>query len=707
MLQQVDLNAQKKAPEGIKIFCQHGFIFIPENISGNHVYGKCPFCGHKEHKHKYTFYINVNTRCWDCKSCKREGNFQTFLQEILFFSQKNFEGEAALRLQELRGITVETFKRWGVGYNPNNNTYILPIYDIKKEKIYNLYYWKEGVGIRSTASMSPGLFGMFNFNKQGQIWLCEGSWDALALDEILQTLNKIDEVVIAAPSAGVFKSEWTSLFKDRKVNVLYDNDDAGRGRYNKNGVGKSGMLLVHQLLYNVAKELKYIHWPNNYEKGFDVRDLYIKKCNRQAFQAYRILTLYLKKDPPEVENIQIKEKTKENNEIMKLDGEGMLHEDVYKEYEKYIYVKDRCVIDLMYGAIIANRLSGDPVWLFMVAPPGGSKTEFILSVDTAPLIYTVTGLSSKTLISGYIGSGGTDPSLLPMLDGKVLIIKDFTTILKQPKTDKEAIFGILRDAYDGKIDWVFGNGLQRRYIARFGIIAGVTPVIEIETENDTILGERFLRYNMPYYTEEENEQKEIIKCAIKNTTNENEIRDSLRKVGFKVLNYNFQQKPIITEEIFEKITNLAQWIAVMRGYINRQKYTELITHKPFVEVGTRIAKQLIKLSTGISMFRRETEISEYVYSKIITKVAQSTVPSKNNIILEYLYKQKEAQQVQEIAKAIGLPTITTNITLENLVLLNILERIESKTTKRFLYQITNKMRNLIDRSAVYTNKEQK
>lgn len=699
MLQRIDYKEQKKAPEEIRAFCQHGFVFIPENVSGVQVYGKCPFCGHKEHKHQYTFYINKESHRWDCKSCKREGGFQTFLQEIVALGQENFKRGAAMRLQEWRGISIKTLREWGVGYNPNNDSYLLPIYDANRDKLWNLYYWKKDVGIRGTSSMLPGLYGWFNFKKPGQVWLCEGEWDAIALDEVLQALGKKDDVVVATPSAGTFKQEWTNFFKNRKVNVLYDNDDAGKGRYDKNGIGKGGMLLVHRLLSSVAEDLKFIHWPDNYEKGFDVRDLYTKKCERQPQRTYKALVSFLKNFPPEVELPEGAE-VKEDDRLKKLDGEGMTHEEVYAAYEKYILVKERSVIDLMYGAVIANRLPGDPIWLFMIAPPGGSKTEFIMSIDTAPLIYTLTSLSSKTLVSGSMGPGGSDPSLLPLLDGRVLTIKDFTTILKQPKLDKDAIFGVLRDAYDGKIDWAFGNGLQKRYVSHFGIVAGVTPAIELETESDSILGERFLRYNMPHYTEEE-EQREIIKRAIKNTANEDEVRAALKEIGNRVLNYNFRNVPSLPDDIFEKIVSLAQWTAIMRGYVNRQKYTDLVTHKPFAEVGTRLAKQLTKLSMGISMFRREEEISEHVYSKIITKVARSTAPSRNESVLHYLYKQKTPKQVAEIARAVGLPSGTISLVLDNLVMLNALEKVMIEGLKGASYQLTNRMLDLVNSSEVY------
>lgn len=700
MLRRLD-KSLVKAPEEIRAFCQHGFKYIPGNETGKQIFGKCPFCGHLEHKHEFTFYVNRETHKWDCKSCRREGGFKTFLEETVRLGKENFKRGAAIYLQDNRGLSIESLRKWDLGYNINNETYLLPIYDANHTELWNLYYWKAEVGMRGTHTMLPGIYGWFNFKKTGTIWLCEGEWDAIALQEVFDLLGKNDEVVVAVPSAGIFKQDWAALFCNRKVNVLYDNDEAGKGRFDMNAVGKGGMLLVQRLLTGVVEDIKYIHWPDTFENGFDIRDLYVKKSERQPGRTLKAIQSFLKPFPPEVampEGATVKE----DDRLKKLDGEGLLPEQIYEGYEKYLFVKDRRVIDLMYGSIIANRWQGDPIWLFLVAPPGGSKSEFVMSISMAPLIYPLTSLTSKTLISGSKGAGGSDPSLIPLLDGRILLIKDATTILTQPKLDQEAIFGTLRDIYDGSIDFAFGNGLVKRYRSHFGILAAVTPAIELQDEADAILGARFLRYNMPHFTDVD-EQTEIIKRAMSNTANEEEMRIALKELGKQVLNHNFTIQPEVPSGILEKIVYLAQWTAIMRGYVNRQKYTDYVTHKPFAEVGTRLAKQFQKLCMGIATFRREEIVTDYVYNDIITKVARSTAPSRCEAVVRFIYRNQGSHTRGEIANAIGLPGGTVELVLNNLVMLNALEKVLVAESKGMQYQLTNRLRNLIIRSEIYKN----
>ena len=79
-------------------------------------------------------------------------------------------------------------------------------------------------------------------------------------------------------------------------------------------------------------------------------------------------------------------------------------------------------------------------------------------------------------ISDYnmIQDGDNDPSLIPKLDGKVLVIKDFTVILKERHEIASAILSQLRDAFDGSIRKAFGTGKDKKYNAKFGVIAAVT-----------------------------------------------------------------------------------------------------------------------------------------------------------------------------------------------------------------------------------------
>ncbi|GAG25901.1 unnamed protein product, partial [marine sediment metagenome] len=256
----------------------------------------------------------------------------------------------------------------------------------------------------------------------------------------------------------------------------------------------------------------------------------------------------------------------------KYDGTGISAQKVRTEFKEWLQFpyENTNVLDVMYGAIIANRLQGDPIWLFIVAPSGGMKTELLLSLYNSPGIYETTSLTPPALISGANFGAGGDPSLIPKLNKKVLIIKDFTTVLNLNAVALDEIFGILRDAYDGHITKHFGNAIIRSYDSKFGIIAGVTPAIEIYTEQHTALGERFLRYKIQTPTGSDY-QNDILMRAIDNIGHEDDMRSSLANISKEVLNHEYDNIPEVPDDILKRIIALAQWTGLMRATVIRSK----------------------------------------------------------------------------------------------------------------------------------------
>ena len=100
--------------------------------------------------------------------------------------------------------------------------------------------------------------------------------------------------------------------------------------------------------------------------------------------------------------------------------------DVETVVKKWLLLSDKGVLRILFGAFVAHILGGDPVWLFLIAPPGGAKTELLWAFYMAPGVYPISELTARTFASGLDTPNG-DPSLLARLSNEVLILKDFTT----------------------------------------------------------------------------------------------------------------------------------------------------------------------------------------------------------------------------------------------------------------------------------------
>jgi len=671
----------------IKGFAEHGVDFI--DSKGNQSIGNCPFCGKAKH-----FYVNKDTMLWDCKVCGEHGNFQQFLYKISLWYAKVLR-ENPNRLKELafdRGIQEAAFLRHDIGWDPIKERYTLPV-QIASDRCCDVRLYKLGNKSRSTDGASTGLFGGQNLIKPATdpVYVCEGEWDAIALSWLLHK-NKAPGICVGVPGANTFKKEWLYLFKGRHVQTLYDADNAG----------EQGERLAKERLFGTAESVGFLHWPPDMPDGFDVRDwiIYGIKANKVE-GCWRNLKKLFSSTLRTEKFIPVTQKATDTTADILHTHKPVTNEELIKTYRKWLYLPDENVLDVLFGSIFANRLEGDPIWMFFVAPPGGSKSELLMSLSTCKEIVAMTSLTPHALVSGAVWSDGKDPSLLPQLDKKVLVLKDFTTITSMHFTARDEIFGILRDVYDGKTEKYFGTGVRREYKSKFGILAGVTPVIEAFSTLHASLGERFLKYTLQKDTRETEESK-ILK-AISNINSELTMRKELCAVSERVLARDIPSKlPSFSQDYMPKLVALAQFCAWMRGVVERDRYSQQVLYRPSSEVGTRLAKQLVKLTMGVGIFRglRALGPNEYFVTK---RVALNTCPDRVQTVVRAMWEYKQegmpAVKSKEISFKSGLPLSTCGRVLEDLVLLRAVER--AGDSKTFLWKLSASIEKMITTSEIF------
>lgn len=663
----------------LKAFSQHGVKFT--RASGDtQAVGDCPFCKGTGH-----FYVNHQTKNWDCKKCQRHGGFAKFLEEMGTMCAKYVKRNELKVLFEEKGILPETFTRWQVGYNYTTQRYTIPVPNIEYG-LSDLRLYKLGDKVHSSRDSKVNILNVRSLMEDRYnrpVYVCEGDWDFMVMDEILH-VTRAEGLAIGIPGAGMFKAEWIRYFRNKTVHVLYDNDDAGRKGENR----------MYNALKAVAKKMTFVHWPEGKEDGYDLRDFY-RNHDRQAGNTLAALRRLFKPEPRKTELEEGITEESQGKRPTKAKAELVPYKDVIAGYMKWLHIPNADFLNVIYGTILANRLQGEPIWLFLVAPPGSSKSVSLMSFQHADRIVTTTSITPHALISGFSGAGG-DPSLIPRLDGKVLIIKDFTTVLSMPIMQREEIFGILRDAYDGRVEKHFGNMVMRAYDSKFGLVCGVTPAIDTLGEMHSSLGERFIKYRYKY-----DDWYQVIKRALGNSNHENQIRTELADLATRALAHDYESTlPEISAEVQESLITLAQWTAVMRGCVTRDRYTGDIIYKPSPEIGTRLVKQFSKLALGLAMFRGVPEVVHDDY-QIIVQVARDTLTEKNEEIYRKMFLKDSDKKwsVKEIAELTRLPEPTCGRVLQDLAMLRILEK--DRVDRVIVFSITDYAKELTNRSKVY------
>jgi len=646
----------------ILIFEQFGFV--KEKSEGNHVVGVCPFCKKAGH-----FYINIEkeNRPFDCKRCGRSGGFQKFLQTVVKESVEHKPEIAQLASQ--RGLSVRTLEAMKIGWL--NDVWTVPVFAEDGTTVLNVKIY-DGDSFKNAAGCSAAIYGLWTTpDEYDTVYVCEGEWDTLALMEIMDDERA---AVIGVPGASTtLKQEVLNLMIGKSVYLLYDNDEAGR-----NGAAKSVAVLTP-----VAAELRSIRWPDTAANGWDVRDVYVKDCNRDGVKALDWIKNHCELVQPSSKNVTTPD----------VIAAHVPHEEVYKTFSKWFSLSD-CpkydqkatdIYDVIFGTVFANRIPGDPVWLYLIAPPGGFKTEPLLALSGGKLIEIHESVTAAALISGQ-NFNGVDPSLIPQLNGRLLIVKDWTIILGLPEYERKEILSILRGAFDGVCGRTFGNGIRRVIKSTFGIIAATTPVVEQYVEETAAIGERFLSWRN-WISEDYTTRYAHIKQALANTSKEHEMRKEINGISKRVLLSGYKTLPSCSDTYKDEIIKMSQWIAVMRASVARDKFRRNVLYKPFSEVATRLSKEIYKLLLGISIFKGEASIRPNTM-RIARSVAWSSVSTRYTEILKAFHEADGGfLTAAQTEKIIGLPEETIKTVMENMLMLGILEKASDmkwKISNKFL-----------------------
>jgi len=645
------LGVEKKHPPS-KTFEQMGVRL--EYESGNQVIGNCVLCDGES-----KLYINQENGLWDCKKCGTSGNAEKFVELVCKLYSDDISREEMMALSKSRGIRPKTFRAWGVGCA--GKFYTIPMMGNEKARVINAKRYTIGGRSLTTARCKQCMIRPLQLYDSEIVYICEGEWDGMSMWELLDKVG-VRHDVWAVTGSHVFNPDWISIFRGKHIRVIFDND--------KPGIAGSNRLF--KILQGNVASLQFLHWPDDAPDGLDLRDYYMASDKSKDTVA-EIESLF-KSYPMGLDAEEGETLAKGYREPV-YTGQGVPPDVVEKAYRKWLHLKDADIIDIMFGTVFANRLDGDPIWLLIVAPPGGSKTALVRTLSGAEGIMEATTLTPASLISGF--SAGPDPSLIPKLNKHVLVVKDFTTILSANQSAKEEIFGILRDAYDGYCEKWLGNNVHRKYKSRFGIIAGVTPAIEREGASGTVLGERFIRYRISS-TGNLGKDDDVILRALRNVKHDAQMNEELEAIAHEAVNWDVSNIPYpdCDDDMLRRIGSLAQWVSKLRGVVPRQGYSRELLHKPMSEIGTRLAKQLLKLGYGIAVYRREPAITERTY-ELLTKVAMGTSPDRIEEVIKQMYvntmRRGESFTTGEITAWCRFPEQTIRYVLQDMELLDMVK----------------------------------
>lgn len=599
---------------------------------GSQLVTDCPACG------KRKMYVDPKRSVFDCKVCGISGNSSSVLEKMHVKVYKPALGaDRRAILAKYRGLPESFFTLDEyLGYDAENDrfTWLVSKADGKPRGLRHVTIDLRGKKqpVKQLSGHQLGIIGIeeASIRKDDTIYLCEGEWDRIALINLLGELE-LPGTVLAVPGANNLPKDDIEHLKQRDVVVCYDNDEAGR----------NGAASVYKKLAKLARRLRFVCWPSSLKEGYDVHDL-VKENLKSLTQAWSTLQASLKDKPDGLPEEDVKPTNSLEGEQASVTpiGAPALHET----FHKWLHLTNTDLIDIVMGAMWAVHLPGEPLWMFVVAPPSCSKSETIVPASGWWRCQALSTLSPKSLVSGFQGKDGDDPSIMAQLEGRrsIIMIKDLTPLLQSHKEERDEAFGILRDAYDGSFSKSFGNGLRREYKdLHFGIVAGVTPAIDMM--RDSAMGERFIKFRSDRETDRPDERQRMLR-AMQNCGHEEQMRSELKAACIAALQRPFDKEkvPVADEQFLNIVMDLAQIVAVIRADSLKEKGSDCQLCVPVIESSARLSKQLIKLAQGIALHLELTSLSSPRIIDLIRRVALHTPDAITTRVIQALYYAPQA-----------------------------------------------------------------
>lgn len=330
--------------------------------------------------------------------------------------------------------------------------------------------------------------------------------------------------------------------------------------------------------------------------------------------------------------------------------------------------EDGDVVDFTLGVYKSHDIPGDPLWGIIIDASGAGKTELLRAFRNRPDAYFLSNLTENTLVSGYRDpkSPDKDPSILPELNEKVLVIKDLAPLLGMRAEARSAVIAGLRDAYDGFTDQGRGNLGRISYEARFTLLAASTLAIERTDTVEQELGERFIKFRA-----RSADSKDKVRKAISNIGADSPMRHYIEgAVSFYLSQLPKATNARVPAQLQEPLVELAIFTAKARSHVARDR-NGVVQYLPRPEVGTRLGKELGKLLLALAVVRGKCEPDQSEFETVV-RVAEDCIPPNRLAVLRAL-RFSDQVAASDIERATGLPHSTALRTLEDLEVLGLVE----------------------------------
>jgi hypothetical protein len=353
------------------------------------------------------------------------------------------------------------------------------------------------------------------------------------------------------------------------------------------------------------------------------------------------------------------------------DSERVAIEQTLDTFAHWLHLPDLTPVLAVLGAVAANKLPGDPVWLGIVAPPSSAKTEILNALSMLPDIYPTATLTPASLLSGTAKrekAADAKGGLLRAIGAfGILVMKDFGSVLSMRPDAKAEILAALRELYDGSWTRHLGTdgGRTLHWEGKVGLVFGATPALDSHHSVIGAMGERFLNVRMEAGGCEQ-ARSALLHAGAQTAT----MRRELAEAVAALFAGSGSEPRALNDAEADELINLASLAVRIRSTVERDRQSREIESVHGAEGPARLALTLERLLAGLDALG----VDRTRAFDVVRRVAMDSVPPLRRRALDWLQVQELPSATSAVATALDLPTSTTRRVLEDLAAYQLIER---------------------------------
>ncbi len=511
------------------------------------------------------------------------------------------------------------------------------------------------------------------------ILITAGEIDCIRIDQ--EGLNAIS----STSGEGTFKDEWIDQVRDISKKILCLDNDV------------EGIKATKKLLLNLP-DSKVIQFPKGIKDTCEYFRHHTKTDFLELLKNALTREEFINKYPEDEEKIFSGTETLSNSLTQKLIEESLSYLEI-EEKVKRLLPNSQTALKLVLAVAVSSSFSSPVMlWLLLVGVPSSGKTDNVRLIKDSGTTYYLDNLTQNAFISGERANKDNKVyDLLPLLDKKCLVIKDWTSIFSLDEKMTKKLLGDLVGIYDKEFTKFSSRRGNVGYVSAFSQLGCITPAtLNRHTQYMNMVGPRFLCYTMPSSTlEDENQSYEQIFSNQDRSLIEKEARLYVSSYLTQLVQKTPDIKPL-SNEVQEYLRTAAELMSNCRGIVILQsasfksedgedvKYYEVLDVQ--IEQPWRAIQQLITLAKYLAFVVGKDEVGVGELA-IIKEIVLSSMPADRSQALRVVKDQDGTLTAKGLAESSDRSIKTSRRLLDELVALKVLEKIKGLGTIASDYKI--------------------